>query len=341
MTVTLERVPRWCLNRMSIAQAGLRSQPRRARSALPYGVALISSLAALGASLLLTSQATPVARLLFLAAVATTAWYGGFRPALLATAMGFLALDYFFEVPPYSFEVTDFRTVLDSAAYLLVALLVGSLNAQLRTARARAEVARVEAEAAVRARDEALAAVSHDMRTPVTSIQASIAVLQDSDAGITEEVRKRLMANIAADSERLRRFISDALALNRIESGVPPNPTKNAAGEIASAILDRHMLQLAGRRIEFDIPDTLPLIWFDTGLMEQAVGNLLDNVAGCFGREVRTTQTTGVGLELLVKVQSAQPASVMRAHEITRRLVGDEQSGLRSACFSKLRRELA
>jgi two-component system sensor histidine kinase KdpD len=87
------------------------------------------------------------------------------------------------------------------------------------------------------------------------------------------------MANIAADSERLRRFISDALALNRIESGVPPNPTMNAAGEIVSAILDRHMLQLAGRQIEFDIPDTLPLLWFDTGLMEQAIGNLLDNVA--------------------------------------------------------------
>jgi K+-sensing histidine kinase KdpD len=264
---------------MHIAQDWLKGQPRRVRLAAPYGVAVISSLAALGVGFLLSSPSTPVARLLFLAAVATTAWYGGFRPALLATALGFLALDYFFEVPPYSFEISDVRTLLDSAAYVFVALLVGSLNAQLRAARARADSARLEAEAAVRARDEALAAVSHDMRTPITSIQASIAALQESDAGLPEEVRQRLMANIAADSERLRRFISDALALNRIESGVPPNPTMNAAGEIVSAILDRYMLQLAGRRIEFDIPDTLPLLWFDTGLMEQAIGNLLDNVA--------------------------------------------------------------
>jgi two-component system sensor histidine kinase KdpD len=246
---------------------------------IAYVVAVASSLAALALALAFVGSTANIAPLLFLAAVAISGWYGGFKPAAVATILGFLALDYFFEIPEYSLEVTDPRTLLDSAAYLLVAVLLGSLNAQLRTARERAEMARAESEAAVRARDEALAAVSHDMRTPVTAIQASVAALQDPESALSEEVRVGLLVNIAAESDRLGHFIGDALALSRIESGVRPTRTLNAAGEIVSAILDRHMLQLAGRKIDFDVPDTLPLIPLDAGLLEQTVGNLLDNIA--------------------------------------------------------------
>jgi two-component system sensor histidine kinase KdpD len=243
-----------------------------------YATAVVTSALALGLALLLGGSSN-VSSLLFLGAVAVTAWYGGFRPALVAILLGFIALDYFFEIPAYSFEVSDIRTLLDSVAYLLIAVLLGSLNAQLRNARARADAARLEAEEAMGARDDALAAVSHDMRTPVTAIQASVAALQNSDSELTDEVRANLLANVAAESERLAHFISDALALGRIEAGIQAAPTLSAAGELISAILDRHALQLAGRQINFDVPDTLPLMPLDAGLLEQAVGNVLDNVA--------------------------------------------------------------
>jgi K+-sensing histidine kinase KdpD len=251
----------------------------RTRLVRPYVVALVSSACALGISLLAASTATDVAPLLFLGAVAITAWYGGLWPGLLATALGFLAVDYFFESPAYSFAVSDPRTLLDSLAYVLIAVLLGSLNAQLRRARARAIALLAEARAAVRARDEALAAVAHDMRTPLTAIRATVAALEEADDSMTGESRRRLLRNVAAESQRLEHFIADALALGRIEAGVQPNRTLNAPGEVVSAILDRRMPVLAGRKISFDVPDTLPLVCFDPALLEQSVGNLLDNIA--------------------------------------------------------------
>jgi two-component system sensor histidine kinase KdpD len=234
---------------------------------------------ALVVSLLASGPATTVAPLLFLGAVALSGWYGGLRPALLATALGFMALDYFFETPTYSLEVSEVGTLLNSLAYVVIAVLFGLLNAQLRAARMRTERALAEAQEAVRARDDALAAVSHDMRTPLTAIRATVAALQEADDAQPRDIRRHLLGNIAAESERLEHFIRDALALTRIESGAQPVKTLNAPGEIVSAILDRHMPLLGGRTIAFDVPDTLPLMRFDAGLLEQAVGNLLNNVA--------------------------------------------------------------
>jgi K+-sensing histidine kinase KdpD len=251
----------------------------RTRHVWAYVVALVSSACALGISLLAGTAAADVSPLLFLGAVAITAWYGGLWPGLLATALGFLTLDYFFESPAYSFSVSDPRTLLDSLAYVIIAVLLGSLNAQLRWARSRAEASLAEVRGAVRARDEALAAVSHDMRTPLTAIRATVAALEEADDSVTAETRRRLLGNIAAESQRLEHFITDALALGRIEAGVQLNRTLNAPGEVVSAILDRRMPVLAGRKICFEIPDTLPLVYFDPALLEQALGNLLDNVA--------------------------------------------------------------
>jgi K+-sensing histidine kinase KdpD len=246
---------------------------------LPYGFAIVASGCALGMSLLAGAYANDVAPLLFLGAVAVSGWYGGLVPALLATGLGFLAIDYFFEYPPDSFAVSDIRTVLDSLAYVLIAILLGSLNTQLRNARFRAELARSEVEAAVRARDEALAAVSHDMRTPLTAIRATVAALEESDTAPRADLQRKLLGNIATESLRLEHFIGDALALGRIEAGARLSPSLNAPGEVVSAILDRRMHLLSGRAIEFEVPDSLPLIEFDATLLDQAVGNLLDNVA--------------------------------------------------------------
>jgi K+-sensing histidine kinase KdpD len=252
---------------------------RRQLRVEPYLVTVVASACALALSLLANGAAITIAPLLFLGAVAVSGWHGGLRPALLATGLGFLALDYFFEMPAYSFEVSDVRTLLDSLAYLAIAVLFGLLNAQVRTARLRAERALAEARAAVRARDDALAAVSHDMRTPLTAIRATVAALQEAESTLPGDVRRDLLGTIAAQSERLEHFIGDALALARIEAGVQPVLALNAPGEIVSAILDRHLPLLDGRTITFDVPDTLPLLQFDAGLLEQALGNLLDNVA--------------------------------------------------------------
>lgn len=102
---------------------------------LHYNIALFSVALALLLTLLLHSVLTPAVLALFYAAVAISTWYGGLWPGLLATAMSTLAFNYFL--------LTSNRLdrVVPSVVFVLVTLLISSLNAALRSAKQRAEVA--------------------------------------------------------------------------------------------------------------------------------------------------------------------------------------------------------
>jgi two-component system sensor histidine kinase KdpD len=230
------------------------------------------------ASLPLYPAAAELPALLLLTAVAISASYGGVGPAIVSIVGGFLALDFFFELPPYSFEITGAGTSLDLVAFILVAILMGGLNVRLRIARQRAWAARGAAETALQARDEALAIVSHDLRTPLTAIKTSVSTLRNPGAPLTDSTRFELLGTIEAEADRLVHFVSDALAMTRLESGIAPDRQWNALGEIVSAVLDRITPMLGERPVSFDVPDTLPLARFDAGLLDQALSNVLENV---------------------------------------------------------------
>ena len=216
--------------------------------------------------------------LLLLAGVAVSGFVGGYGPALLATVLGFFVLDYYFEAPPFSFYVT-IGTWLDLIAFIVVAVLVGALNARLRQATARALRARAQAEAALKSRDEALAIVSHDLRTPLTAIKTSVSTLRHPGGGLTDDTRLELLGTIESEADRLVHFVTDALAISRLEAGILPERQWNALDEVVSAVLDRVGPVLGERPVSFDVPDTLPLVRFDAGLLDQALSNILENVA--------------------------------------------------------------
>jgi two-component system sensor histidine kinase KdpD len=245
---------------------------------VPYPVAVLSVVVATGLALPLYPVASDFPVLLLLAAVAVSASFGGYGPALVVTVCGFLALDFFFEQPPFTFAVSGLGPPLDLVAFLFVALLLGTLNARLRAARQRASAARRDAEAALQARDEALAIVSHDLRTPLTAIKTSVSTLRHPGKPLTDRTQLELLGTIETEADRLVHFVSDALAMTRLEAGITPDRQWNALGEIASAVLDRLSPVLGDRPVSFDVPDTLPLARFDAGLLDQALSNVLENV---------------------------------------------------------------
>ena len=247
----------------------------------PWARYAIALLAVLGATLIARPfypEAADFPAMLLVAAVAMSASFGGYGPAIAAVAAGFLALDFFFENPPYTFQVTALSTSLDLFAFAVVALLLGVANARLRAARQRASVARKQAESALEARDEALAIVSHDLRTPLTAIKTSVSTLRHPGTPLTDSTRLELLGTIEAEADRLVHFVSDALTMTRLEAGIAPDRQWNALGEIVSAVLDRVSPVLGERPVTFDVPDTLPLARFDAGLLDQALSNVLENV---------------------------------------------------------------
>jgi two-component system sensor histidine kinase KdpD len=248
------------------------------RRVAQYTVAVLSVALATFAALPLYPSDADFPALLLLAAVGVSAALGGFGPAIVATVGGFIALDFFFEYPPYSLSIEALGTSLDLITFVFVAALLGTLNARLRAARERTNLARQQAEAALRARDEALAIVSHDLRTPLTAIKTSVSTLRNPGAPLPDATRRELLGTIEAESDRLVHFVGDALAMTRLEAGITPDPQWNALGEIVAAVLDRIGPVLGERPVTFDVPDTLPLARFDAGLVDQALSNVLENV---------------------------------------------------------------
>jgi two-component system sensor histidine kinase KdpD len=105
-----------------------------------------------------------------------------------------------------------------------------------------------------------------------------VSTLRNPGAPLPDATRVELLGTIEAEADRLVHFVSDALAMSRLESGISPEREWNAIGEIVAAVLDRLGGALGTRPVHLDVPDTLPLARFDAGLFDQALSNVLENI---------------------------------------------------------------
>jgi K+-sensing histidine kinase KdpD len=118
-----------------------------------------------------------------------------------------------------------------------------------------------------------LAAVGHDLRTPLASIKAAVSSLRQGDVTWTADERAEFLATIEDSANRLDDLIANLLAMSRLQAGalsVAPRPV--GLDEIVARAL-------IGLRLEVvvDVPDNLPRAMADPGLVERIVANLLVN----------------------------------------------------------------
>jgi two-component system sensor histidine kinase KdpD len=123
-----------------------------------------------------------------------------------------------------------------------------------------------------------LRAVSHDLRTPITIIKTSAANLAELGDRLPAAQRQELAETIESQADRLNSLVGNLLDMSRLQAGALVlnagwNSLEEIAGEEAARAYSRH-----GReRVALDFPADLPLVWCDTGLMMQAVGNIVEN----------------------------------------------------------------
>lgn len=131
-----------------------------------------------------------------------------------------------------------------------------------------------------RLKNALLGSVTHDLRTPLASIQAAAGSLLDANVQWSDEDRRAFVETIETSAERLSRLVSNLLDLSRLEAGVAvPQKRWYPIGDVISIVLDRlevaHRLQ--GRRVEVEMPDDVPLIPLDHAQIEQVFTNLVEN----------------------------------------------------------------
>jgi two-component system, OmpR family, sensor histidine kinase KdpD len=163
----------------------------------------------------------------------------------------------------------DDRRVLGAfAAYAAVALEQQRLVAAAEAARPIAEADRM--------RTALLAAVSHDLRTPLASAKAAVTSLRSADIQWGAEDRNELLATADESLDRLAHLVDNLLDMSRLQAGalaVFPRPA--GLDDIVARALDD--LGIGRKAVVVDIPDTLPAVRVDPGILERVIVNLAGN----------------------------------------------------------------
>jgi len=165
----------------------------------------------------------------------------------------------------------------DDAAGARLAAAVESLLA-VAAERERLEREALEAEALRRSdavKTAVIRSVSHDLRTPLATIEAALDGLEGRDVALTDDDRAELLATVRSELERLERFVENLLDLSRLQAGAaePKRELWSADGLVGQA------LDEVGRseRVEVRIDDGLPALRVDAAQVQRALVNLLEN----------------------------------------------------------------
>jgi two-component system sensor histidine kinase KdpD len=162
----------------------------------------------------------------------------------------------------------DRRVLGAFAAYAAVALEQGRLTAVAEAARPIAEADRV--------RTALLAAVSHDLRTPLASAKAAVTSLRSHDIEWDEHDHDELLATADESLDKLARLVDNLLDMSRLQAGalaVFPRPADLA--EIVARSLDD--LGPPARTVAVNIPEDLPEVAVDPAILERVISNLVAN----------------------------------------------------------------
>src|ERR1044071_8338556 len=160
----------------------------------------------------------PAAILLYLVPIVLAASRWGRGPAITAVVASILGHDLLFVDPRGTFSVAR----ADEALGLVLFLFVARVTAQLADGSRRGAATAREA-AVARRSDELktalLRAVTHNLRTPLASIKASVSGLRQPEAAFAEEDRAELLAEIEEEADRLDRLVTNLLDASRLEAG--------------------------------------------------------------------------------------------------------------------------
>jgi two-component system sensor histidine kinase KdpD len=202
------------------------------------------------------------------------------RGAAVATsALAIATFDFFFVPPQGTFTVDDVQYVLTFAIMLAVALVISGLTQRARRQGEAQAALTVEAETE-RIRSALLASISHDLRTPLAVMTGASSSLVERGERLSGEERRALAASIFEQSRELGERVTKVLQMTRLEAGSMTLARDWASvGEIADSALRLLRERLAAHRVMLEVPGDLPLVKVDAALVEQALGNLLENAA--------------------------------------------------------------
>ena len=197
----------------------------------------------------------------------------GYVYGVSAAVVSMLLVNYAFTTPYFMLNFTIRENLFSAVVMITIALLTSTLTTKVR----RQEAIKAESEKE-RMRANLLRAISHDLRTPLTTIFGSSSALLEEGSRLTEEQKISILRGIREDADWLVRMVENLLSITRIDSGrVQLQKTPTALDELVDSVLVKFRTLAPGQPVTLELPEELVLIPMDALLIEQVLLNLLDN----------------------------------------------------------------
>ena len=182
-----------------------------------------------------------------------------------------------------------------------------------------------------RQRTALLAAVGHDLRTPLAGIKAAVGTLRQTDVEWSDAEREELLATIEDSSDRLDGVVRNLLDASRLQAGALTVQTDAVALDevVSAAIL---ALPEAAGRVAVDVPEDLPLVSGDRGLLHRVLVNVIENALrhGASTEPIEVSATAGgaaARIEIADHGRGVEPERAAQMFEPFQRL-GDHDGGV-------------
>ena len=199
----------------------------------------------------------------------------GYAYGAAASFVGVVCVNYIFTYPYWEFNFTISGYPLTFFTMLSVSLIVSALTSQIK----RQEQLRVETDRETM-RANLLRAVSHDLRTPLTSIVGSASAILENDALLPPQQKPALLRNVRSEAQWLIRMVENLLSITRMGDGTARlSKELEAAEEVLSSVAGKFQQRFPGIQLTLTAPREALFVPMDAILIEQVLMNLLENAA--------------------------------------------------------------
>lgn len=197
----------------------------------------------------------------------------GYAIGIASSALSVFAVNYAFTFPYYAFDLISPVCLFSALVMLIIAIMTSTLTTQIK----QQQTAQVENEKE-KMRANLLRGISHDLRTPLTSICGSTSAIIENYDVLKKEQQIKLLQEIREDSKWLTRMVENLLSVTRIDSEkVCVIKTPTVLEELIDAVILKFHKRCPGQNVHVNIPDDFISIPMDALLIEQVLINILEN----------------------------------------------------------------
>lgn len=208
----------------------------------------------------------------FLGVVMVSRLTDGYFYGIISALLFMLEVNYFFTYPYMAFNFTISGYPLTFVVMLLIAVVISALTTQIK----RQEKIRIETEKE-KLRGNLLRSVSHDLRTPLTSIIGSTGAVIDNDEKLSHKERILLLTDVHEEANWLLRVVENILSVTRIGGSAQIRKEPEVAEEVVSEAVQKFRRRYPDATVKVRVPNALLFVPMDAVLIEQVLINLMEN----------------------------------------------------------------